>query len=60
MKLADLISNTRSIVEHDPNFAKIYMAEKALLLKVLVRGNKELFAKASALVAAYEKDVKKL
>ena len=60
VKLADLISNTRSIVEHDPNFAKIYMAEKALLLKVLVRGNKELFAKASALVVAYEKDVKKL
>ena len=60
VKLADLISNTRSIVEHDPNFAKIYMAEKALLLKVLVRGNKELFAKASALVDAYEKDVKKL
>lgn len=32
VKLADMISNTRSIVEHDPGFAKIYMKEKHLLL----------------------------
>lgn len=36
IKLADLISNTLSIVEHDPNFAKKkYLPEKALLLGVL-------------------------
>ena len=35
IKLADLISNTRSIVEHDPAFARVYLKEKALLLEVL-------------------------
>lgn len=35
VKLADLISNTRSIVQHDPNFARVYLKEKALLLEVL-------------------------
>lgn len=35
VKLADLISNTRSIVEHDPRFARTYLAEKRLLLEVL-------------------------
>ena len=35
VKLADLISNTRSIVTYDPNFARVYLKEKALLLEVL-------------------------
>lgn len=35
VKLADLISNTRSIVQHDRNFARVYLKEKALLLEVL-------------------------
>lgn len=35
IKLADLISNTRSIVERDPKFARVYLKEKALLLEVL-------------------------
>lgn len=35
VKLADLISNTRSIVEYDKNFARVYLAEKAKLLEVL-------------------------
>lgn len=35
IKLADLISNTRSIVERDPTFARVYLKEKALLLEVL-------------------------
>lgn len=33
IKLADLISNTSSIVEHDPEFAKVYLEEKRLLLE---------------------------
>lgn len=33
IKLADLISNTSSIVEHDQAFAKVYLAEKRLLLE---------------------------
>lgn len=39
IKLADLISNTKSIVEHDPEFAKVYLEEKRLLLEVLVKGD---------------------
>lgn len=32
IKLADLISNTKSIVEHDEKFARVYLEEKRLLL----------------------------
>ena len=39
IKLADLLDNTRSIVAHDPEFAKVYMAEKRLLLGVLTEGD---------------------
>ena len=39
IKLADLIDNTSSIVERDPNFAKVYLAEKAALLEVLTEGD---------------------
>lgn len=46
IKLADMISNTRSILRHDRNFAKVYLKEKAELLKVLTRGNKDLMRKA--------------
>ena len=35
IKVCDLISNTSSIVQHDPNFAKVYLAEKRLMLEVL-------------------------
>lgn len=35
VKCADLIDNTRSIVEHDPTFARVYLAEKRALLDVL-------------------------
>jgi len=37
VKMADLISNTSSILEADETFAKIYMAEKALLLRDLTK-----------------------
>ncbi len=35
IKVADLISNTSSIVLHDPNFARTYLDEKQLLLAVI-------------------------
>ena len=35
IKIADLISNSKSIAEHDPVFAKVYFKEKAALLKVM-------------------------
>lgn len=45
IKLADLISNTSSIVAHDPGFAKVYLAEKRLLLDVMI-GPSELWHQA--------------
>lgn len=43
IKYCDLIDNTESIVIHDPNFAKVYMQEKADLLAVMNKGNKQLY-----------------
>ena len=52
IKLADLISNSRSIMQHDPEFARVYLEEKRLLLEVLTRGDRELHARASEFVMA--------
>jgi (p)ppGpp synthase/HD superfamily hydrolase len=46
IKLADLISNTKSIVEHDPEFAKLYIGEKLALLPYLVGGEESLWERA--------------
>jgi (p)ppGpp synthase/HD superfamily hydrolase len=48
IKLADIISNTSSIVARDPNFAVVYLREKALLLPLLTKGDPTLFARAAA------------
>lgn len=50
IKLADLISNSKSIMEHDPAFAKTYLEEKRLLLEVLTKGDRGLHAEASKYV----------
>lgn len=42
VKLADLISNSKSIMKHDEKFARVYLEEKRLLLEVLTRGDVEL------------------
>lgn len=46
IKYADLISNTRSIMAHDPKFAKTYLEEKRLLLAVMNKGDARLLAEA--------------
>lgn len=46
VKLADLISNTRSILEHDEKFARTYLEEKRLLLEVMTKGDLMLLAEA--------------
>lgn len=46
IKCADLISNTSSIVQHDPKFAVLYLEEKRLLLEVLTKANPRLMAVA--------------
>lgn len=48
IKLADLIDNTESIFHYDPNFARVYLREKALLLEVLTEGDATLLALARA------------
>lgn len=53
IKLADLIDNTFSIVQYDPDFAKIYMREKRELLKVLTEGDETLYNKAKSIVDEY-------
>lgn len=49
IKLADLIDNSHSIIERDPQFAKVYLKEKAFLLQVLTDGDRELWQKARAI-----------
>ncbi len=43
IKLCDLYSNTRSIVEHDRNFAIVYLKEKELVLQHLTQGHPTLY-----------------
>lgn len=46
IKCADLISNTSSIVMHDPAFARVYLEEKRLLLERLTDADQRLLALA--------------
>lgn len=51
IKLCDLIDNSRSIVERDPEFAKVYLTEKRLLLdEALIGGDLQLWARADEIV----------
>lgn len=50
IKCADLISNTSSIVKHDPKFAVTYLEEKCLLLAVMTKADPRLHAMACAQV----------
>lgn len=54
IKLCDLISNTRSIVDHDRDFAVTYLREKALLLEVLKEGNQVVYDKAYTIMQESE------
>ena len=53
IKYADLIDNTSTIVTHDPDFAKVYLREKALLLAVANKGDPTLHRRACDLVREY-------
>jgi (p)ppGpp synthase/HD superfamily hydrolase len=43
VKLADIIDNVPSVVEHDKDFARVYLAEMRRLLQVLKHGNADLW-----------------
>lgn len=46
IKVADLIDNSKTIVEHDPDFAKVFLAEKAATLQALAQANPSLLQTA--------------
>jgi len=47
IKLADFINNTESIVQHDKDFAKVYLKEKLAMLPALSDGNPVLLQRAT-------------
>lgn len=49
IKCADLISNTSSIVQYDPAFAKVYLEESRLLLEVMTKADRRLWEIANQL-----------
>ena len=53
IKLADMLDNIPSIITHDPEFAKVYLAEQRSLLFVLTGGNKELWDKVDRIIEDY-------
>ncbi len=55
IKCADMISNTSSIIQHDPTFAVVYLEEKRLLLDVLTKADPRLLAMARAAASLGEK-----
>lgn len=50
IKLADLLSNCSSIVEHDVEFALVYLEEKRLMMEVLREGDATLFKTVESIV----------
>lgn len=54
IKLADLIDNAESIIEHDPTFANVYIKEMRALLEVLEGGNEQLYRRANEIVEKYQ------
>jgi len=57
IKCCDLVSNTLSIVEHDKNFAKVYLKEKKALLTVLGEADKGVLSLAHQVLEKAEKDL---
>lgn len=54
IKFADMISNSRSIMERDPEFAKVYIPEKLKLLEVLKnKGDPALYEMALSICEGY-------
>jgi (p)ppGpp synthase/HD superfamily hydrolase len=50
LKVADIISNTKSIADYDPEYAKVYLPEKWEMLKVLDKADPELHARAVSII----------
>lgn len=50
IKLADIIDNTRSIVQFDPHFACVYLIEKRVQILLLTEGNRTLWHLANQVI----------
>ncbi|MBO9153067.1 HD domain-containing protein [Chitinophaga sp. GCM10012297] len=50
IKYADILDNAKDVVEHDPDFAKVFLKEYRAVLKTCDKGNEDLRARAAALV----------
>jgi (p)ppGpp synthase/HD superfamily hydrolase len=46
IKYADIIDNCREIVEHDRDFARVFLRECGIMLRATDRGNAELYRRA--------------
>jgi (p)ppGpp synthase/HD superfamily hydrolase len=46
IKYADIIDNSKEIVEHDPDFARVFLFECRTNLKKMDKGNQELYKEA--------------
>lgn len=51
IKCADLISNTKDIVPHDPGFARVYLAEKDYVLSGFKYADERLLAEAERVLS---------
>lgn len=58
IKCCDLLSNTKSIVAHDPEFARVYLAEKRELLAVLTKADPGILAEAYRVLDESEQSLK--
>lgn len=57
LMLADIIDNGRTLAQHDPVFARVYLPEKTLLLDLLRAGDRSLWAQAHQVLLPYSAGV---
>ncbi|EOS92763.1 HD domain-containing protein [Erwinia tracheiphila] len=50
IKLADIIDNTRSIIQFDADFASVYLVEKRMQISLLRKGDTTLLQQASGII----------
>lgn len=50
IKLADIIDNTRAIVQFDADFARVYLVEKQIQIQLLDEGDKHLWQQADSII----------
>lgn len=57
IKYADFMDNAKSIIEHDPKFAKVFMTEMGRTVLLMRDGDRVLRGKAWQMVRDYEENV---